>query len=188
MGKRKGADMSHFIAIDRIEDGIITYKNRIIASVIKVDSLNLGLLDYEEQKIKINQFASILRGFRWDCTIVKLERPVDLSRQIQAQANLLKVQHKKFKDGNMDEQGYQNRLKQVNYEKRRLEYFNDEAKVFSNEFYLIMYGKDLEDMRMGYDDAYSRLSQTKLAPKRCNDTDIKFLLYHMYNPIGSKSY
>jgi hypothetical protein len=39
-----------------------------------------------------------------------------------------------------------------------------------------MYGKDLEDMRMGYDDAYSRLAQIKLAPKRCNDTEIKFLL------------
>ena len=51
MGKRRGADISHFIAIDKIEDGIITYKNRIIASVIKIDSLNLSLLDYEEQKI-----------------------------------------------------------------------------------------------------------------------------------------
>ena len=59
MGKRRGADISHFIAIDKIEDGIITYKNRIIASVIKIDSLNLSLLDYEEQKIKINQLFYI---------------------------------------------------------------------------------------------------------------------------------
>ena len=188
MKNKKGADISLFIAVDSIEDGIITYKNRIIASVIKVDSINLSLLDYEEQKIKINQLASILRGLRWDCTIVKLERPVDLSRQIQTQADLLKVQHRKFKDGNMDEQGYQNRLKQVNYEKRRLEYFNDEAKVFANEFYFIMYGKDLEDMKMSYNDAFSRLSQMKLSPKACNDTDIKFLFYHMYNPLGSKTY
>ncbi len=188
MSKKKGADISHFIAVDKIEDGIITYKNRIIASVIKVDSLNLSLLDYEEQKIKINQFAAILRGMRWDCSIVKLERPVDLSRQINAQAELLKVQHRKFKDGNMDEHGYQNRLKQVNYEKRRLEYFNDEAKVFANEFYFIMYGRDLEDMRMSYNDAFARLTQLKLSPTKCNDTDIKFLFYHMYNPIGSKAY
>ena len=129
---RKGADISHFIAVSSIEDGIVTYVNKMIASVIKLDSLNLGLLDPEEQKIKVNQFASILRGYRWDCSIVKLERPVDLTSQINAQGDLLKVQHRKFKDGNMDETGYQNRLRQVNFEKRRLEFFNEESKIFSN--------------------------------------------------------
>ena len=184
---KKGADISHFIAIESIEDGIVTYSNRLIAAVIKLDSLNLSLLDHEEQKIKVNQFASVLRGFRWDCSIVKLERPVDLSKQIAAQNELLKVQHRKFKDGNMDEQGYQNRLKQVNFEKRRLEYFSDESKVFANKFYFIVYGKDLEEMRMGYDDAFARFNLIKLNPKRCDDLEIKFLFYHMYNPIGSKT-
>ena len=184
---KKGADISHFIAIEKIEDGIVTYKNKLISAVIKIDSLNLALLDVEEQKIKVNQFASILRGFRWDCSVVKLERPVDLTKQIDAQSELLKVQHKKFKDGNMDEQGYQNRLKQVNFEKRRLEYFNDEAKVFANEFYVILYGKDLEEMKLAYDDAFSRFAQIKLSPKRCNDVEIEFLFYHMYNPIGAKT-
>ena len=184
---KKGADISHFIAIEKIEDGIVTYKNKLISGVIKIDSLNLALLDVEEQKIKVNQFASILRGFRWDCSVVKLERPVDLTKQIDAQSELLKVQHKKFKDGNMDEQGYQNRLKQVNFEKRRLEYFNDEAKVFANEFYVILYGKDLEEMKLAYDDAFSRFAQIKLSPKRCNDVEIEFLFYHMYNPIGAKT-
>ena len=184
---RRGADMLHFTAIESIEEGIVTYSNKLIASVISLDSLNLGLLDPEEQKIKVNQFATILRGLRWDCSIVKLERPVDLSTQIAAQGDLLKVQHRKFKDGNMDELGYQNRLKQVNFEKRRLEYFADESKVFSNEFYVIMYGKDLEEMKMAYDDAFTRFSQIKLAPKRCSDLEIKFLFYHMYNPIGSRT-
>ena len=186
MGK-KGADMLHFTAIEKIEDGIVTYSNKLISSVIKLDSLNLALLDPEEQKIKINQFASVLRGFRWDCSVVKLERPLDLTKQIDAQAELLKVQHKKFKDGNMDETGYQNRLKQVNFEKRRLEFFNDEAKVFANEFYFIMYGKDLEEMKMAYDDAFSKFNVIKLGPKRCSDLDIQFLFYHMYNPIGGKT-
>jgi len=184
---KNGANISHFSAIESIEDGVVTYKNKLIAAVIKVDSLNLALLDPDEQKIKVNQLATVLRGFRWDCSIVKLERPVDLSTQINAQTELLKVQHRKFKDANMDESGYQNRLKQVNFEKRRLEYFNDESKVFSNEFYFITYGKDLEEMKMAYDDAFSRFAQMKLAPERCNDLDIKFLFYHMYNPLGSKT-
>ena len=185
---RKGADIQNFNAIISIEDGLVTYVNKLVAKVIKLDSLNLSLLDYEEQKIKVNQLATVLRGYRWNCSIVKLERPVDLTKQINQQAELLKVQHRKFKDGNMDETGYQNRLKQVNFEKRRLEYFSDESKVFANEFYFIMYGKDLEELRMAFDDSMARFRQIKLNPVECRDTEIKFLFYHMYNLLGAKTY
>ena len=135
--RKNGGDISNFIAIKSIKDGFVTYANNRLAKVIKVNSLNLALLDREEQKIKINQFASILAAIQWDCTIVKLERPMDLTSQIERQKELLKIQHRKFRDGNMNEDGYNNRLKQVNFEKRRLEYFNDEANILSNEFYSI---------------------------------------------------
>jgi len=185
--KKKGADISTFIAIKSIKNGVITYQNNMLARVIKVNSLNLMLLDREEQKIKINQFASVLASIQWDCTIVKLERPMDLRPQIEKQKELLKIQHRKFRDGNMNEDGYNNRLKQVNYEKRRLEYFNDEAHILSNEFYFIMYGRDPEEFRLQYDDVFSRFAQVKLNPEECSDDEIKYLFYHMYNPIGQKS-
>ena len=40
MGK-KGADISNFIAVKSIEDGLITYVNNRLAKVIKINSLNL---------------------------------------------------------------------------------------------------------------------------------------------------
>ena len=186
MGK-KGADISNFIAIKSIEDGLVTYVNNRLARVIKINSLNLMLLDREEQKIKINQFASILASVQWDCSIIKLERPMDLSHQIDNQKELLKVQHKKFREGNMNEDGYNNRLKQVNYEKRRLEYFNDEANILTNEFYFLVYGNDKEEFRLLYDDIFSRFAQIKVSPQHCSDDEIKYLFYHMYNPIGQKT-
>lgn len=185
--KKRGADISAFIAVKSIENGLVTYQNNMLARVIKVNSLNLVLLDKEEQKIKINQFASVLASIQWDCTIVKLERPMDLSSQIDKQKELLKVQHRKFREGNMNEEGYNNRLKQVNFEKRRLEYFNDEAHILSNEFYFIIYGRDPEEFKFLYDDIFTRLSQIKLNPETCSDLDIKYLFYHMYNPIGHKT-
>ena len=185
--KKKGADISAFIAIKSIEDGVVTYHNNMLARVMKVNSLNLMLLDREEQKIKINQFASVLASIQWDCSIVKLERPMDLRPQIEKQKELLKVQHKKFRDGNMNEDGYNNRLKQVNFEKRRLEYFNDEANILSNEFYFIVYGRDPEEFKFQYDDIFGRFAQVKLNPEHCSDDEIKYLFYHMYNPIGQKS-
>ena len=186
MGK-KGADISNFIAIKSIEDGLVTYVNNRLARVIKINSLNLMLLDREEQKIKINQFASILASVQWDCSIIKLERPMDLSHQIDNQKELLKVQHKKFREGNMNEDGYNNRLKQVNYEKRRLEYFSDEANILTNEFYFLVYGNDKEEFRLLYDDIFSRFAQIKVSPQHCSDDEIKYLFYHMYNPIGQKT-
>ena len=185
--KKKGADISKFIAIKSIKDGVVTYQNNMLARVIRINSLNLILLDKEEQKIKINQFASILASIQWDCSIVKLERPMDLSTQIEKQKELLKIQHRKFREGNMNEDGYNNRLKQVNFEKRRLEYFNDEANILSNEFYFIVYGRDPEEFRFAYEDIFSRFGQIKLQPQECNDSEIKFLFYHMYNPIGHKT-
>ena len=185
--KKKGADISSFIAIKSIENGVVTYANNRLARVLKINSLNLALLDKDEQRIKINQFASILASIQWDCTIIKLERPVDLTSQIDKQKELLKVQHRKFREGNMNEDGYNNRLKQVNFEKRRLEYFNDEAKILSNEFYFLVYGNNPEDFKFLYDDIYSRFSQLKVNPQECSDDEIKYLFYHMYNPIGQKS-
>ncbi len=185
--KKKGADISSFIAVKSIKDGVVTYHNNMLARVIKINSLNLLLLDSEEQKVKINQFASILASIQWDCSIVKLERPMDLTRQIEQQKELLKIQHRKFREGNMNEEGYNNRLKQVNFEKRRLEYFNNEANILSNEFYFIVYGKDPEEFKLLYDDVFSRFSQLKVDPVECGDLEIKYLFYHMYNPIGQKT-
>lgn len=185
--KKKGADISKFIAVKSIENGVVTYANNMLARVLKINSLNLALLDPDEQKIKINQFASILASIQWDCTIVKLERPMDLAPQIDKQKELLKVQHRKFRDGNMNEDGYNNRLKQVNFEKRRLEYFNDEAKILTNEFYFIAYGNNPEEFRLLYEEMLNRFSQLKVSPEECSDDEIKYLFYHMYNPIGQKS-
>ena len=57
--RKKGGDISNFIAVKSIENGVVTYANGRLARVIKVNSLNLALLDGEEQKIKINQFHFI---------------------------------------------------------------------------------------------------------------------------------
>ena len=159
--KKNGADISSFIAIKSIENGVVTYANNRLARVLKVNSLNLALLDRDEQKIKINQFASILASIQWNCSIIKLERPMNLSSQIEKQKELLKTQHKKFREGNMKEDGYNNRLKQVNFEKRRLEYFNDEAHILTNEFYFIVYGRDPEEFRFLFDDIFNRFAQIK---------------------------
>ena len=112
---------------------------------------------------------------------------MDLSHQIDNQKELLKVQHKKFREGNMNEDGYNNRLKQVNFEKRRLEYFNDEANILTNEFYFLVYGNDKEEFRLLYDDIFSRFAQIKVSPQHCSDDEIKYLFYHMYNPVGQKT-
>ena len=88
--KRKGIDISGFVQIRSVRDGIITYDNNISAALMKVGSLNLALLDEEEQKIKINQFSNVLSLIQGDCSIVKLERPMELTGYIENQQETLR--------------------------------------------------------------------------------------------------
>ena len=60
------------------------------AGLIKLGSLNLTLLDEEEQKNKINQLSNIFSSIQWDCSIIKLERPMDLSVHLEKQNRMLK--------------------------------------------------------------------------------------------------
>lgn len=185
--KRRGIDVSCFIQIKSIQDGIITYENNMNAALMKIGSLNLTLLDSDEQKLKINQFSNILSSVLWDCSIIKLERPMDLSYHLDKQKDMLKLQHKKYKDREMSEEGYNQRLKQVNYEKTLLIDYSKTTPVLTNEFYFLMYGKSLEDLIYSYNNIFERFQQIKLEPKRCSDADIKYFIYNVYNPLGEKS-
>lgn len=185
--KRKGIDISGFVQIRSVRDGIITYDNNISAVLMKVGSLNLALLDEEEQKIKINQFSNVLSLIQGDCSIVKLERPMELTGYIENQQENLKIQHRKFKNGEMSEKGYNERLKQVNYEKNLLTQYSESTPVLTNEFYLIIYGRSVEELVYAYNNTFEKLLHIKLEPKRCDDDEIKYFLYNVYNPLGNKT-
>ena len=186
MANTYNADISAFFPFKEIQDGVITYTTNYFAKVIKVGSVNLAYLSVEEQTIKISQLASLLRAIDLRCSIVKLERPVDVTDAMDKQNKLTKLQKMKFERKDMNENGYNQRLNQVDYEKETLLSYETSNPMFHNEFYLVIYGNNLEELEHVYENAFSKFQQLKLDPIRCSDSEIKLFLHDIYNPLKKK--
>ena len=86
---RKGGDILDFFPIKSIENGLITFTNGKYGKVIKVGSLNISYLSTEEQHSKMRQLANVFNLINADCSILKLERKLDLTSALNKQERLL---------------------------------------------------------------------------------------------------
>ena len=184
VNNRKGGNILEFLPIKKIEDGVVTYITNKISRVIKVGCLNLAYLSDDDQRIKIRQMTNAFNLIKGDCSIVKLERPLDLTTAIDKQQRLYALQDDKFLNNDMTEDGYDNRKRQVEYEWATMSAYQKEYPVMVKEFYLVLYGTNLEDLNFVYDSVFERLEINKLEPKKCSDSEIKAFFYYMFNPYG----
>ena len=74
-------------------------------------------LSIEDQRSKIRQMTNAFNLIKGDCSIIKLERPLDLTGAIKKQERLYVLQDSKFANHDMNEDGYKNRKAQVDYGK-----------------------------------------------------------------------
>ncbi len=180
-------DVLNFLPIKEIKDGYIVYNTNVFAKVMKVGSVNLAYLSYDEQRFKIEQLSMLLRGVTYKCSIVKLERPVDVLFAIEKQERLLKLQDDKFKRNDMTEDGYKQRVQQVKYEKNVLDNYENANPMYHNEFYFIIYGNNKDELDHQYETSFIKFQQLKLDPVRCKDEDIKLFMFNFYNPLKKES-
>ena len=178
-----GADIQAFLPIKEIKNGEITYVTNKKARIIKVGSINLAFLSLDEQRFKINQFASLLRGVSYDASIIKLERPMDLSSFIERQKKLYKKLEEKFTEGLIDKDSLKRRKDQLDYENSLLGSLNDENPMYINEFYFAIYGDNSEELNHIYKNSLMKFSQLKLTPYEMDDNQIKLFLHNFYNPL-----
>ena len=184
--RKKGGNILEFLPIKKIENGVVTYTTNRISKVMKVGCLNLAYLSIEDQRSKIRQMTSALNLIKNDCSIVKVERPLDLTNPIAKQERLYVLQDKKFAKKDMSEEGYKNRKSQVDFEWQNLKAYQLDYPVMIKEFYLVIYGTNLEDLNFVYNSVFEKLEINKLEPKVCDDSDIKAFFYYIFNPYGEK--
>ena len=182
VNNRKGGNILEFLPIKSIENGIVTYVTNKLSKIIKVGCLNLAYLSIEEQRSKIRQMTNALNVIKGDCSIVKLERPLDLTSAINKQERLYNLQDTKFENHDMSEEGYKNRKEQVDFEWQMLKAYQEDYPVMVKEFYLVIYGSNLEDLDFVYSSVFEKLEINKLEPKKCSDSEIKAFFYYVFNP------
>ena len=183
---RKGGNILDFLPVKKIEDGVVTYVTNRISKVIKIGCLNLAYLSIEDQRSKIRQMTNAFNLIKGDCSIIKLERPLDLTGAIKKQERLYVLQDEKFSNHDMSEDGYNNRKNQVDMEWRTMKAYQEEYPVMIKEFYLVIYGSHLDDLNFVYNSVFEKLEINKLEPKKCDDNEIKALFHYMFNPYSTK--
>lgn len=175
-------DVSVLIPIKKIERDHVVYENDTVAMVVKVNSINLYLMSQEEMVIALQRLAGAFRGVNKQMSIVKLERPTDYSSNIEYEEELLRLQHSKFNEGDMDEIAYDTRLGLVINDKLILESYNSENKIYKNEFYIVIYNPTIEELLSVTSNLVSALTQLKLDPSVCNRNELIRFFHHFYNP------
>ena len=183
---RKGGDVLDFFPVKSIEKGLITFTNGKYGRVIKIGSLNISYLSLDEQYSKMRQLASVFNSINADCSILKLERKLDLTTSENKQLGMADLLEKKYANNEMTEKGYEQRKKQIEYEYELIHSYNNDYPVMVKNFYLILYHSSKETLNGAADDALEKLHVTKLEPKLCDDSEIKTMYYYFYNPTGRR--
>ena len=95
-----------FLEIDQIREGVIILKNRSIAGIMMISSLNFALKSDDEQSAIIYQFQNFLNSLDFSCQIIIQSRRLNITRYLdklkeleRKQTNeLLKMQTKEYHD------------------------------------------------------------------------------------------
>ena len=112
---RKGGDILEFLPVKSIEKGLITFTNGRYGRVIKVGSLNISYLSLDEQHSKMRQLATVFNTINADCSILKLERKLDLTNSLNKQSDLFGLLEQKYAEKEMTEKGYIERKNQMGF-------------------------------------------------------------------------
>jgi hypothetical protein len=183
---RKGGDILDFFPIKSIENGLVTFTNGKYGKVLKVGSLNISYLSVDEQISKMRQLAGVFNTISADCSILKLERKLDLTTSLNKQVGMGELLEKKYANNEMTQKGYEQRKKQIQYEYELIHSYNNDYPVMVKNFYIIIYHSSKETVLGATEDALEKLHIAKLEPKVCNDSEIKTMYYYFYNPTGRR--
>ena len=183
---RKGGNILDFFPVKSIENGLVTFTNGKYGKVLKIGSLNISYLSVEEQQSKMRQLANVFNAISADCSIIKLERKLDLTSSINKQVDMFPLLEEKYKNNEMSDKGYEQRKQQIEFEYDLINSYNTDYPVMIKSFYLIIYHYSKETLLGAAEDALEKLSIAKLEPKMCSDAEIKTMYYYFYNPIGRR--
>lgn len=114
------------------------------AKVVEIFPINLGLLQEEKQNMMINAFANALRRINQNqfAQLVKLNKPLvlDWLNKVEDQKEDNIIENAKL--GLFSNEELLARDKVFVSRKNRIDYFNNQNKIYKDRFYLVVYGRD----------------------------------------------
>lgn len=137
--------------------------------------MNLNLMFYEEQKVKIEELKKILNALDYPIKIFSIDKPIDLGDNVNILGSKIKLEKNKHKVKLLEED--YNFMKDLNNKKW----------VVNREFYLIL-EEDLENEQLlmqKTNDLIQEFSSMGLSSIRISSEEWRELLYIILNPVNS---
>ncbi|MDD4623786.1 MAG: ATP-binding protein [Bacilli bacterium] len=146
-----------------------------IIGAIKVNCLNLHLMYDEEQAIKIEQFKKVLLGMDYPVKILSIDKPIDLSNNIESLKSLMKLESNKIKKELLNED--------INFAEK----ISNENFVFNRDFYIVI-GNDNNNelmLKQKINDVILNLNSIGLNSEMITSDEWRELLFVLLNPNKS---
>lgn len=164
-----------FIPFNEVWDNYVYLDNGRIVGGIKISSLNLELLYYEEQKLKVVGLKNILNGIDYPIKIFTINKPINLDKNINIVGTKLRNETNK------------NKAKLLEEDYKFTESLNFDKAAVNREFYLIV-EEDVNDtalLKQKLNDLIQDFNAMGLSSTLITSEEWRDVLFVSLNPVTS---
>lgn len=173
--KKENGTVIDWLPFKEVWNNFCYLENGNIIGAIKVNCLNLHLMNIEEKEIKVEQFKKVLLGMDYPIKILSIDNPIDLTNNIDALKSIKKSEIDNNKNNLLEED--------INF----AENIFSQNFIFNREFYIII-GNQIDDeklLKQNINDIVLELNSIGLSSEMISSEDWRNLLYSLLNPTNS---
>lgn len=177
--EKKRADIRKMTLVSGISEGFIQYGSQYFGAVIEIPAVELRFFSENRRTNAIDRaVGSVIRsiGMSYSANIVKLERPMILDGHIQAEYDKIDALRRNYENGVITEEELQARIEVIYERINSLRSYNQDNKVLTPHFYLVLFDSDKRQLDNQIQSAISTLEQGEMLPRRLNDKELAVFL------------
>lgn len=175
-----------------IEDGYIcTKKSKDLPSqkmlIIKIRGMDITNLSTEKKRLKMEEFHGILVNLENNFIICKINEKFNFKNQIEWISQKSKDSKNKYDDGEISEKEFKSKQIQLNDYKNSFKNPDQflKNKFLSKNMYMIIFEKDIENLKIKSQDLMNDLSELGFDLKELDKFESINFIKNIYNPFDS---
>ena len=173
--KEKKKTVLEWIPFKEVWNNYCYLENGDILGAIKVNCLNLHLMYEEEQTIKIDQFRKVLLGMDYQIKILSIDKPIDLTSNLETLNTILKAE---------------TNIAKSNLLKEDIEFaenISNQNFIYNRDFYIVINEPNNNEvmLRQKINDIIVNLNSIGLNSEMVSSDEWRELLYLLFNPTSS---
>ncbi|MDD3453535.1 MAG: ATP-binding protein [Bacilli bacterium] len=173
--KKENQTVLDWIPFKEVWNNFCYLEDGSVIGAIKVNCLNLHLMNIEEKEVKVEQFKKVLLGMDYPIKILSIDNPIDLTNNIESLKSLSKQESDINKSILIEED--------INF----AENIFSQNFIFNREFYIIIANETNDEklLKQKINDIVLELNSIGLNSEMITSEDWRNLLFSLLNPTIS---